>query len=143
MLKLFGWNTFVAHQPEELRPAAAQFQNIFNTVGLSAAAGTLIVLALISVVVFYFLWSKGSSPRIKYRYRIGWWFVFIFVTALVIGLLTTFVMKLFMNNAHFATDAYMAVSICNFLYSLIVFFLGSLFVSKVFSRYTNASCTPF
>lgn len=146
MLKIFGWNTFVPSQPDGLRPAAAKFQHLFNTLGLSSAAATLMIVTILSVCAYYFVWNRGSSSAIKYRYRIGWWLLFLFVTALFVALATNGVMHLFMQGQgiqQFHTNAYWAVALCNFLYSLLVFFGASVFVAKVFAKHTNASCTPF
>ena len=143
MLKIFGWNTFVPKQPDELRPAAATFQHLFNTLGLTSAAATLVIVTILSVCVYYFIWNRGSSSALKYRYRIGWWLLFLFVTAVVVALATNGVMHICLNGQHFQTNAYWAVALCNFLYSLLVFFGASVLVAKVFAKHTNASCTPF
>ena len=143
MLKIFGWNTFVSSQPDDLRPAAAKFQQLFNTLGLTSAAVTLVVVTLLSVCAYYFIWNRGSSSALKYRYRIGWWLLFLFVTAAVVALATNGVMHICLNGQHFQTNAYWAVALCNFLYSLLVFFGASVLVAKAFAKHTNASCTPF
>lgn len=142
MLKLFGWNTFVANQPENLRPAAAQFQNLFNTVGLNAAALTLIIVTAIVVVIYYFIWTNHSTPRAKYRYRAWWWLLFLFVSGFATALLTQLSMLLVIGKSIFNTNAFSAVSLCNFLYSLAIFILLSILITASMARFTNASCTP-
>lgn len=143
MLRIFGWNGWVASQPEDLRQQAAWFQHLFNTVGVNSAALTLIVLVLVFVYIYYFWWNRKTSSTFKFRYRIGWWLLFLFSTAILVAIATRFVMLVFMPGGHFQTNAYWAVSLCNFLYAIILFLFSSVFISKVFAKYTNASCTPF
>lgn len=144
MLQLFGWNVWVANQPEELQANAAQFQKQFNTIGLSAAAIVLIVLVLIGVALYYLWWSNGSSKVFKYRHRIHWWLIWLFSSSIIVSAATPVTIGFLLRDFAFKyNDALMAVSICNFLYSIILFIVLSVIVSKVASKLTNASCTPF
>lgn len=143
MLSFFNWKGWVASQPEELRQHAAQFQHMFNTVGVTSAAVILIVIVSISVCIFYFWWSKKTSPKFKYRYRIGWWLLFLFSTAIIVAIVTRLVMPVMIQGIRFQTNAYWAVSLCNFLYAIILYFFISIIITKALPKYTNASCTPF
>lgn len=144
MLQLFGWNVWVAEQPEALQANAAQFQKQFNTIGVSAAAIVLVLLILIGVALYYFWWSNGSSKVCKYRHRIHWWLMWLFSFSIMVPVVTAVTISLLLRDFAFKyNDALMAVSICNLLYAIILFIALSIIISKVASRLTNASCTPF
>lgn len=144
MLQLFGWNVWVANQPEGLQASAAQFQKQFNTIGVSAAAIVLVVLILIGVLLYYFWWSNGSSKIFKYRHRIHWWIMWLFSYSIIVTAITPITISFLLRDFAFKyNDALVAVSICNFLYAIILFIVLSIIVSKCASKLTNASCTPF
>ena len=144
MLRLFGWNVWVIEQPEETRQKAAQFQQQFNELGCSAAFIELLLLILLAVVLYYFWWSNGSSKRFKYRYRVQWWILWLFASAIVTALLTPGILSVIFLDVPFNFKAALvAVSICNFLYSIILFFVSSIIITKACPQSTNASCTPF
>ena len=143
MLQLFGWNVWVAKQPEGLQASAAQFQKQFNTIGVSAAAIVLILLVLIGVALYYW-WSNGSSKIFKYRHRIHWWLIWLFSSSVIVSAVTPITISFLLRDFAFKyNDALVAVSICNFLYAIILFIVLSIFASKCASKQTNASCTPF
>lgn len=146
ILQLFGWNSWVAGQPEQLQPTAAQFQRSFNSLGVTSAAITLGITIFIAVLVFYFWWSNGSSRFCKYRYRLRWWFLWMFASSLVVVSATALVMHIVLNgqtgynlDSH---NAYWAIYICNFIYSTVLYFVLSIIISWATPKYTNASCTP-
>ena len=145
MLQLFGWNNFVAEQPEGLRQQAAIFYQKFNSIGLDVAfCVCCVALVLVGVVLYYFWWSNGSSKRFKYRYRIHWWITWLLSNSVIVSVVTPFAIKFVLRNYNFNyADALMAVSLCNFLYAIILFFGLSWLVSKMFPKFTNAACTPF
>jgi uncharacterized protein involved in cysteine biosynthesis len=144
MLQLFGWNEWVASQPEGLQASAAEFQKQFNNIGVSAAAIVLVILIVISVALYYFWWSNGSSRIFKYRHRIHWWLIWLFSSSIIVSAATPLSIKLVVRDyAPNYNNALMAVSICNFLYAIILFIVLSIFISKVAAKSTNASCTPF
>lgn len=143
ILQLIGWSRFVAEQPEDLRPAAAQFQHQFNTTGITSAVITLIFVVAAAVALYYFWWNKSSSETFKYRYRLRWWTLWLSGTAILVAGSTFGVMRLMMLEQIFRTGAYWTVSLCCALYSIPAFIIGSLFAAKVFAKHTNASCTPF
>lgn len=143
MLNIFGWNNFIARQPEDLRQKAGEFMREFSAVGTSSAFLTLILFAILGLVLYYFVFTKFSSKRIKYRYRLTWWLVWFFLTSILTMAITPLMMRLFMSWSDFlAGKFFWAVSLCNLIYSLIIFFIGSLII-KQFPKFTDASCTPF
>lgn len=142
MLQYFNWNVFVAEQPEGLQAKAAQFQNKFNTIGVSAAAIVLVVLVVISVALYYFWWSNGSSKIFKYRHRIHWWLMWLFSSSFIVSAATPITISFLLGDFFNYNGALIAVSICNFLYAIILFIALSIIISKCASKLTNASCTP-
>lgn len=142
MLRIFGWNTFVVNQPVELRQRASAFQKLFNSLGVSVAALTLVLVTFLFVYIYYFIWNKYSSTKFKYRYRIKWWLIFLFSTAFIVSIFTYIVVPIILNT-QFNTNAYVALSLCNFLYTILVFIFYSFVVVYFFGKHTNASCTPF
>lgn len=142
MLRIFGWNTFVVNQPDALRQQASVFQKMFNTMGVTSAVLTLILGTVLFASFYYFYWNKYSSYKFKYRYRLKWWFMFLFLTAILVSILTYVVVPLVLNS-QFNTNAYVALSLCNFLYSILVFVFYSFIVVYFLGKHTNASCTPF
>lgn len=143
MLQLFGCHKWVQKQPEGLQVRAAEFQNEFNTIGVSAAAIVLVVLVVISVALYYFWWSNGSSKIFKYRHRIHWWLMWLFSSSFIVSASTPITISFLIGNFPNDNGALMAVSICNFLYAIILFIALSIITSKCASKLTNASCTPF
>ena len=146
-LKLFGWNSFLNEQPNDLRGIAAQFQQYFATLGCGSAFGTLLVITIVGVILYYFKWCNGSSKRFQYRFRLKWWLIWLFSTALITALFTYIVLLIaeyfLLNNNQLGKEFYYAVSICNFIYSLVIFFVFSIAAAKLGDKHTNASCTPF
>lgn len=142
MLRMFGWNTFVVNQPDALKHKASEFQKLFNALGVGTAAGTLVLVTLLGVYIYYFVWNKHSSSKFKYRFRLKWWFMFLILTAIIVSILTYVVVPLVLNS-QFNTNAYVALSLCNFLYSILVFVFYSFIVVYFLGKHTNASCTPF
>lgn len=142
MLRIFGWNTFVVNQPDALRQDASQFQKLFNTLGVSTAICTLIVVTFLGIYIYYFIWNKHSSSKFKYRFRLKWWFMFLFLTTFAVSVLTYIIVPLVLDS-QFNTNAYVALSLCNFLYSILVFAFYSFIVVYFLGKHTNASCTPF
>jgi hypothetical protein len=144
MLQLFGWNKWVSDQNPELEAKASNCYNQFNTIGVSAAAIVLVVLVVISVALYYFWWSNGSSKIFKYRHRIHWWLMWLFSSSFIVSAATPITISFLLRDFAFKyNDALMAVSICNFLYAIILFIALSIITSKCASKLTNASCTPF
>lgn len=143
MLNIFGWNNFIARQPEDLRQKASEFMREFSAIGTSSAFLTLILFAILGLVLYYFVFTKFSSKRIKYRYRLTWWLVWFFLTSILTMVITPLVMRLFMSWSDFlAGKFFWAVSLCNLIYSLVIFLIGSLIIVQ-FPKFTDASCTPF
>ena len=143
MLVIFGWNRFISDQPNDLKLLANQFFRIFSDVGTVSAFITMSVLTIIAVVLYYFWWTNGSSKHFKFRYRIRWWLLWGLVTSVLVMVVTPFVMQMLMqSDFHGGDKFYWAVSLCNLLYSIVIFFIGSV-ISQSFTKLTNASCTPF
>ncbi|WP_290539801.1 hypothetical protein [Alistipes sp.] len=150
MLQVFGWVTWGRDEAEPIRLAISGFKSLFQNVGVNVAAFVLIILTLMLACYYYFGWTKHSSSRVSFRYRRKWWLLWLIATSIVIALATYGIMYGFMSfsmsNLSMVSGQskmYLAVSFCNFIYALVLFFGLSILFSKAFSKYTNASCTPF
>ena len=142
---LFGWNQWPLKWPDEVRTSALAFYRSFNSTGMATAFATLILVSIILVAIYYFIISNKFGG---YKYRIHHWLIVLGINAVLVGVLTVFLPRFFVtpNNAQFIKDApFFSLGIINAVYSLIVFFLFSMVVTKVklLSKKTNASSTPF
>lgn len=150
MLQIFGWVTWGRDDAEPIRVAISSFKSLFQNVGVNVAASVLVILTLLLVCYYYFRWTKHSSARTPFRYRRKWWLMWLIVTSIVVAIATYVItyafMSVCMSNLSMVpgqNKMYMAVSLCNFIYALILFFGLSILFAKAFAKYTNASCTPF
>ncbi len=142
---LFGWSQWPLKWPDEVRTSALAFYRSFNSSGMTTAFAILILISLLFVAFYYFVLSNKFSG---YKYRIHHWLIVLGINAIVVGVLTAIIPTFVVtpNNAQFIKDApFFSLGIINAVYSLVVFFLFSLVVTKFrpLSRKTNASSTPF
>ena len=139
-LNLFGWKTWASQFSEEMRQAAMNFQNAFNSVGSGTAFVILFGITILMVAMYYFFWNKLPG----FHFRIGHWVVFMLISALVVGLLTYFVVPITTHPIGiFAKKApFFPLALINLLYSIALFFFMSLGINAFLKKTTNASCTP-
>ena len=145
MLQLFGWHTWVSEQKAALQSDASQFHNQFNTLGVTVAFLVMLLLVIVGVALYYFVWSNGTSKMFKYRHRLHWWVIWWISSSAIISIATPLILRFgcFYNITFNYKYALAAVSLCNFLYSIILFAIFSIIIVKVAPKLTNASCTPF
>ena len=145
MLQLFGWPTWVSKQSDALQSVASLFHNQFNKLGVTVAFLVMLSLVILGVVLYYFVWSNGTSKMFKYRYRLRWWVIWWISSSAIVSIVTPLILRfgVFYKIAFKYNDALAAVSLCNFLYSIILFAVFSIIIVKVAPKLTNASCTPF
>ena len=142
---LFGWSQWPLKWPDGVRTSALAFYRSFNSTGMVTAFAILILVSLILVAAYYFIISNKFGG---YKFRIYHWLIVLGINAVLVGALTVILPRFFVtpNNAQFIKDApFFSLGIINAVYSLLVFFLFSMVVTKFkpLSRKTNASSTPF
>lgn len=139
-LNLFGWNQWFMTSSEEMRPMAVAFQRTFNTVGQTTAMAILAGVSLLMVILYYFVWNNLPG----YKFRLRHWAAFWGINAILTGLLTFFIVRMvILVNPAFASAPFWPLALINTIYSLGVFFVFSLAVTKTpLKKMTNASCTP-
>ena len=143
VLKLFGWNSFLNEQPDDLRGIAAEFQQSFATLGCGIAFGTLLVTTIVCVCFYYFKWCNGSSNRFKYRYRLRWWLCWMAIST-ICTIFGTYILEiLILDNIQLGEKFIFAVTLANVIYSILCFSFFSIAAAKLRGKQTNASCTPF
>lgn len=140
-LNLFGWNQWFMTVSDEMRPMAIIFQKTFNTVGQSTALVTLLGVSLLVCLFYYFVWNNIPG----YKFRIMHWMAFLGLNAVLVGLLTFIIVRIvILDNPVFASAPFWPLALINAIYSLIIFFIFSMMVTKTpLKKRTNASCTPF
>lgn len=140
-LNLFGWKTWSSQFADEMRPTAITFQNTFNSVGSWTAVAILLGITILMVVLYYYVWNKLPG----FHFRIRHWIGFLLISALLVGVLTFFLVRVTTNPIGvFAMKApFFPLALINLLYSAALFFLCSVGINVFFKKSTNASCTPF
>jgi len=140
-LDLFGWKTWAAQFSDEMKQAAINFQNTFNSVGSSTALVILLGATFLMVVLYYYAWNKLPG----FHFRIGHWFIFMAITAILVGALTYILVPVTTHPIGvFARKApVFPLTLINLLYSIVLYFICSIGINAFFKKTTNASCTPF
>lgn len=141
---LYGWSQWPLKWPDGVRTQALAFYKSFNSTGMTTAFIILMLVSLLLVALYYFFISNKFGG---YKFRIHHWLIVLGINAVLVGVLTAIIPRfVVMQNAPMIKDApFIALGIINAVYSLVVFFLFSLLVTKIrpISRLTNASSTPF
>ena len=140
-LNLFGWKSWSDQFTDQTKQTAIDFQETFNTVGSGTAIIVLIGVTILMIILYYFVWNKLPG----FHFRIRHWIGFMFVSAILVGVLTFFLVKYTTNPSGILERKapFFSLALINLLYSVVLYILCSLGINAFFKKSTNASCTPF
>lgn len=118
------WASFLTKYPAQGRLVRdAFFTNVYQWSGI-----ILFLVTVISCLLYYFYFNK----RFGNYYSKRTWFKFMFVTSFIIAILSFFVGRSFVSTFICPTTPLVAwVSVINFFYGLVLFFIISLICQLV------------
>lgn len=130
------WSDFInSFSPDEIEMEAAKkvqvlFENQYLTIG-----ATMFLLVVLTWALYY-LWLN-NLPGLFYKSK--YWMMAGICCTVLTGIATFFIIKLQININIPFTRYLIGIVLINCVYSMIVYFLFSIF----FNGFTNAKTTPF
>lgn len=134
-----SWNLFINTQPEELQEAAQAFKNLFVNQAYTLAFMVVIAAPLLMAAGYYWWYSRYPG----FRYRFGHWFVWMILSLILVLVGTYLVIRFGISSSYVSSTLYLPkLAFINSVYALVVFALGSILITRLFSR-TTKGCKIF